>query len=38
MTIHLSGFKTGIVRVSAFLFAVFIINQTINAQDIKEDF
>jgi len=38
MTIHLSDFKTGIVRVSAFLFAVFIINQTINAQDIKEDF
>ena len=38
MTIHLSGFKTGIVRLSAFLFAVFIINQTINAQDIKEDF
>lgn len=38
MTIHLSGFKTGIVRVSVFLFAVFIINQTINAQDIKEDF
>lgn len=38
MTIHLSGFKTGIVRVSAFLFAVFFINQTISAQDIKEDF
>lgn len=38
MTIHLSGFKTGIVRVSAFLFAVLIINQTINAEDIKEDF
>lgn len=38
MTIHLSDFKTGIVRVSAFLFAVFIINQTINALDIKEDF
>lgn len=38
MTIHLSGFKTGIVRVSAFLFAVFTINQTISAQDIKEDF
>lgn len=38
MTIHLSDFKTEIVRVSAFLFAVFIIKIIINAQDIKEDF